>query len=73
VAVEARTTELPILNAIREALFVKMESDERVVVLGQDAGRLGGVFRVTNGLQVISCGHRSRPSLQAEAKGSPRN
>ena len=38
-------------EAIRDALLLEMEQDERVMVLGQDVGRLGGVFRVTDGLQ----------------------
>jgi len=42
--------ELSILEAIREALFEEMGRDERVMVLGMDVGRLGGVFRVTRGL-----------------------
>jgi pyruvate dehydrogenase E1 component beta subunit len=48
---ENRPAELSILNAIREALWLEMERDERVVVLGEDVGTLGGVFRVTRGLQ----------------------
>ncbi|HEY1421117.1 MAG TPA: alpha-ketoacid dehydrogenase subunit beta [Candidatus Dormibacteraeota bacterium] len=40
-----------ILEAIRSALLEEMERDERVMVLGMDVGRLGGVFRVTRGLQ----------------------
>ena len=39
-----------ILDAIRDALFEEMARDERVMVLGMDVGRLGGVFRVTRGL-----------------------
>ncbi|MGH7763373.1 MAG: alpha-ketoacid dehydrogenase subunit beta, partial [Candidatus Dormibacteraceae bacterium] len=39
-----------ILEAIRGALIEEMERDERVMVLGMDVGRLGGVFRVTRGL-----------------------
>ncbi len=39
-----------ILEAIRGALFEEMASDDRVMVLGMDVGRLGGVFRVTRGL-----------------------
>ena len=42
--------ELSILEAVREALFEEMGRDERVMVLGMDVGRLGGVFRVTRGL-----------------------
>jgi 2-oxoisovalerate dehydrogenase E1 component beta subunit len=39
-----------LLEAIREALFEEMARDERVVVLGEDVGVNGGVFRVTEGL-----------------------
>jgi len=43
--------ELSILEAIRAALITEMERDERVVLFGMDVGKLGGVFRVTYGLQ----------------------
>lgn len=39
-----------ILDAIRSTLFNEMQLDERVMILGMDVGRLGGVFRVTEGL-----------------------
>ena len=39
------------LDAIRDALFVSMEQDESVFVLGEDIGKKGGVFKVTEGLQ----------------------
>jgi len=39
-----------LLEAIREALIEEMRRDERVFVLGEDVGRRGGVFRVTQGL-----------------------
>jgi pyruvate dehydrogenase E1 component beta subunit len=38
-------------QAINEALDIALASDDRVVVLGEDVGRTGGVFRVTDGLQ----------------------
>lgn len=38
------------VEAIRTALSEEMERDERVMVLGLDVGRLGGVFRATQGL-----------------------
>ena len=41
---------LTLLEAIREALADEMERDSRVVLLGEDIGRLGGVFRATDGL-----------------------
>lgn len=39
------------LQAIREALRSELARDERVMLLGQDVGKLGGVFRATEGLQ----------------------
>jgi pyruvate dehydrogenase E1 component beta subunit len=43
-------SDVSILEAIRTALHEEMARDERVMVLGMDVGRLGGVFRVTRGL-----------------------
>ena len=37
------------LEAIRQALFDEMARDERVVLLGEDIGQNGGVFRATDG------------------------
>jgi 2-oxoisovalerate dehydrogenase E1 component beta subunit len=39
------------LEAIRHALFEEMERDETVFCLGEDIGRYGGAFKVTEGLQ----------------------
>jgi len=39
------------VEAINLALREEMERDSRVVVLGEDVGKEGGVFRVTDGLQ----------------------
>ena len=47
-----------LLEAIREALHLEMGADERVILLGEDIGREGGVFRVTEGLQ--ACYGRAR-------------
>lgn len=38
------------LTAIRDTIADEMARDERVVLLGQDVGRNGGVFRATDGL-----------------------
>jgi 2-oxoisovalerate dehydrogenase E1 component beta subunit len=38
-------------EAIREALRVGLEEDSKTLILGEDVGRHGGVFRVTDGLQ----------------------
>jgi 2-oxoisovalerate dehydrogenase E1 component beta subunit len=37
------------LEAVRQALWDEMETDERVFMLGQDIGTYGGAFRVTAG------------------------
>ena len=39
------------VQSINGALRSEMERDDRVVVLGEDVGKVGGVFRVTAGLQ----------------------
>ncbi len=49
-AVAAPVRTLTLIEAVREALLEEMERDERVVVLGEDIGPLGGVFRATDGL-----------------------
>lgn len=46
-----RTATMTMIEAIRDALSLEMARDERVVVLGEDVGVLGGVFRATDGLQ----------------------
>jgi len=38
------------VSALNQALFCEMELDENIVVLGEDVGIDGGVFRVTEGL-----------------------
>ena len=43
--------ELKYAEAIRAALEVEMETDEDVLILGEEVGALGGVFTVTLGLQ----------------------
>jgi len=40
-----------IVNAINDALDIKLTEDKNIVVYGEDAGFEGGVFRVTEGLQ----------------------
>lgn len=43
--------EITLLEAIRQGLDEMMDTDERVFVFGEDVGKRGGVFRVTEGLQ----------------------
>jgi pyruvate/2-oxoglutarate/acetoin dehydrogenase E1 component len=40
-----------LVEAVNDALHVEMERDPSVLVMGEDVGRLGGVFRATSGLQ----------------------
>jgi 2-oxoisovalerate dehydrogenase E1 component subunit beta len=42
--------QMSVIEAIRAALFEEMANDARVLVMGEDIGRLGGVFRATDGL-----------------------
>jgi pyruvate dehydrogenase E1 component beta subunit len=42
---------MTMVEAIRASLAAELERDERVLVLGQDVGVNGGVFRATEGLQ----------------------
>ena len=41
--------EKNLVNAIHDTLWDEMKADERVLVLGEDVGARGGVFRVTAG------------------------
>ena len=44
---------MPVINiieAVRSALQIQMRADPRVIVLGEDIGKFGGVFRATSGL-----------------------
>jgi 2-oxoisovalerate dehydrogenase E1 component beta subunit len=42
-----------VLDTVRQTLHDAMADDERVVVLGEDVGVLGGVFRATDGLYSV--------------------
>lgn len=43
-------SELNLVEAVREALRQQMELDPKVIVLGEDVGKNGGVFRAAEGL-----------------------
>ena len=49
---------MTMIQAVRSAMDVALERDERVVVFGQDVGYFGGVFRCTEGLQEKHGKHR---------------
>src|SRR3981189_2585421 len=42
--------QMNMVQAINDALRLEMRRDDRVVILGEDVGKVGGVFRVTAGL-----------------------
>jgi pyruvate dehydrogenase E1 component beta subunit len=44
-------SEVTLAQALNGALATALESDDRVVLLGEDIGRTGGVFRITDGLR----------------------
>ncbi|AEH11720.1 MULTISPECIES: alpha-ketoacid dehydrogenase subunit beta [Frankiaceae] len=46
----ARSSTLTLAKALNAGLRTAMDDDPRVVVMGEDVGRLGGVFRITDGL-----------------------
>ena len=43
--------QLSIVQAVNQGLRRALESDPQVLLMGEDIGKLGGVFRVTEGLQ----------------------
>ncbi len=54
-------------RAINAGLRKAMENDPKVVLMGEDIGKLGGVFRITEGLQKDFGEHRVMDSPLAEA------
>lgn len=42
---------MTLLQAVRDALMTEMNLDESIVIMGEDVGYNGGVFRATEGLQ----------------------
>ncbi len=44
-------TEITLVDAVNQALAFEMAADENVIILGEDVGVNGGVFRATEGLQ----------------------
>ncbi len=45
--------ELPLAKALNEGLRAAMVADKSVLMMGEDIAQLGGVFRVTEGLQEL--------------------
>src|SRR5438270_3249527 len=59
--------ERVMVQAINRALAQALGADDRVVVMGQDVGKLGGVFRATDGLQARFGPHRVLDTPLAES------
>ncbi|OAQ52893.1 hypothetical protein HTG_08685 [Natrinema mahii] len=49
-AAESGSESLTLVQAVRDGLHTEMERDDDVVVMGEDVGKNGGVFRATEGL-----------------------
>ncbi|GAB4555061.1 MAG: alpha-ketoacid dehydrogenase subunit beta [Phycisphaerales bacterium] len=58
---------LTLVQAINLALIQEMEADDRVIILGEDVGKNGGVFRVTEGLHERFGDHRVVDTPLAES------
>lgn len=43
--------QMTMIQAIKDAMRVELERDPNVVIFGEDVGKVGGVFRATEGLQ----------------------
>src|ERR671933_825603 len=59
--------ELTLVEAINGAFHTEMERDDAVLVMGEDVGRAGGVFRATAGLRDRFGEHRCFDTPLAEA------
>jgi pyruvate dehydrogenase E1 component beta subunit len=59
--------KMTMVQALNLALRQEMEKDDRVIVLGEDVGRDGGVFRVTDGLIDMFGDQRSLDTPLAES------
>jgi 2-oxoisovalerate dehydrogenase E1 component beta subunit len=60
-------TRLTLSRALNEGLRRSLETDPKVMIMGEDVGKLGGVFRVTDGLQKDFGEHRVVDTPLAES------
>jgi pyruvate dehydrogenase E1 component beta subunit len=60
-------SEVTLAQALNGALATALETEERVVLLGEDIGRTGGVFRITDGLRDKYGEHRVFDTPVAES------
>lgn len=45
------TNQMTMIQAINDGMRIMLEEDDRTIILGEDIGKNGGVFRATEGLQ----------------------
>lgn len=61
------TTTMPMAKALNAGLRKAMTEDDKVILMGEDIGPLGGVFRVTEGLHAEFGGDRVLDTPLAES------
>ena len=66
-AAPAASVTMPIAKALNAALREAMRADDRVLLMGEDIGPLGGVFRITDGLHAEFGEHRVLDTPLAES------
>src|SRR5699024_7130922 len=60
-------TRMSMAKALNAGLRAAMEKDHKVLIMGEDVGTLGGVFRITEGLQKDFGDHRVLDTPLAES------
>jgi pyruvate dehydrogenase E1 component beta subunit len=64
---ETTTQTVTIGKSLNLGLRAAMEADPKVIIMGEDVGKLGGVFRITDGLQKDFGEHRVLDTPLAES------
>ena len=64
---QTKTRVLNLVQAVNEALDLALERDPRVLLFGEDVGKMGGVFRASDGLQPKYGEHRVFDTPLAES------
>lgn len=66
-SIQIATTVMTMAKSLNAGLRRALADDDRVIVMGEDVGTLGGVFRVTDGLQAEFGEHRVIDTPLAES------
>jgi 2-oxoisovalerate dehydrogenase E1 component beta subunit len=67
IATETTTVTMPMAKAINAGLRKALQDDPKVLLMGEDIGPLGGVFRITEGLHAEFGGNRVMDTPLAES------